>query len=169
MLSALYDGLEVELLDQSYNNSDIKHRLHHSPSSERIMLLGHGSDIGLFSRSDDHSNFDRMIVSHQHAYYLRKHYGYIEAVCSIAILFAHKVGLHGLFSGMIISELSEASEYGIATTQEELDRENVKLANRLRTLFDNGTPLIEVPAKMAELDDTHTPLTLFNYANFYYL
>ncbi len=169
MLSALYDGLEVELLDQSYNNSDIKHRLHHSPSSERIMLLGHGSDNGLFSRSDDHSNFDRMIVSHQHAYYLRKHNGNIVAVWCNANLFAQKEGLHGLFSGMIISELSEASEYGIATTQEELDRENVKLANRLRTLFDNGTPLIEVPAKMAELDDTHTPLTLFNYANFYYL
>lgn len=35
-------------------------------------------------------------------------------------------GLHGLFTGMIVSELSEALLYQVETTQEELDRENVK-------------------------------------------
>ena len=70
---------------------------------------------------------------------------------------------------MIISELSEALLYNVETTQVELDRENVKLARRLRTLFDEGIPLREIPKRMLALDDVHSPLTAFNYKNFYYL
>lgn len=70
---------------------------------------------------------------------------------------------------MIISELSEALSYHVETTQEELDSENVKLARRLRILFDKCIPLYEIPEIMLALDDVHSPLTVFNYKNFYYL
>lgn len=86
-----------------------------------------------------------------------------------ADLFARKEGLHGLFSGMIISELNEALVYEVPTTQSELDEENVKLARRLRTLLDESIPLSDIPQRMFELNDTHTPLTDFNYSHFYYL
>ena len=45
---------------------------------------------------------------------------------------------------MIVSELNEALLYQVETTQEELDRENVKLAMRLRTLFDERIPLTQL-------------------------
>ena len=70
---------------------------------------------------------------------------------------------------MIISEMSEAEMYHIETTQEELDRENIKLVERLRSLLDEGISLEEIPQRMLELDDAHTPLTEFNYQNFYFL
>lgn len=69
---------------------------------------------------------------------------------------------------MIISELSEAFLYGIETTQEELDGENMKLAQRLRSLFDEGVLLSEIPARMKALDNVRSPLTNFNYDHFYY-
>ena len=69
---------------------------------------------------------------------------------------------------MIVSELSEALLYHVETTQEELDRENVKLACRLRTLLDERIPLSELPKRMLDMDDVHLPLTAFNYKNFYY-
>lgn len=47
---------------------------------------------------------------------------------------------------MIITEMSEALLYGIETSQEELDRENVKLAKRLRFLLDEDTALHEIPS-----------------------
>ncbi len=171
MLSALYENMPgVTLLDQSCTNVEIKERLHRVSSQERIMLLGHGCDRGLFSREDDErTEFDRLLIHHSHAYYLRKHGGNMVAVWCNADLFARKEGLHGLFSGMIISEMSEAVLYSVSTTQEELDRENVKLAQRLRMLLDEGTLLHEVPMRMLELDDVHSPLTEFNYKNFYYL
>lgn len=170
MLSALYEGTEARVFDEEFTNSDIKHALNHVAPSERILLLGHGSDKGLFFRKDDTKDgFDGLAISHQHAYYLRKHRGSIIAVWCHANLFAQAEGLHGLFTGMIVSEMSEASEYGIEMTQEELDRENVKFAGRLRQLLDIGTSLCDIPQRMLELDDAHTPLTEFNYHNIHFM
>ena len=170
MLSALYDGLEAQVVTNCRSTKEIGHLLHHVSTQERIMLLGHGSDKGLFFREDDSKNeFDKIIVGHPHAYHLRKHGGNIVAVWCNADQFARAEGLHGLFTGMIVSELNEALLYQVETTQEELDRENVKLARRLRTLLNEGIPLSEIPKRMSAMDDVHSPLTTFNYKNFYYL
>ena len=100
VLSLLYEGMEVRLLDQSSNSAIIRRVLNHIPRKERIMLLGHGSDKGLFSRDNDEQEvFNRLMVHHPHAYYLRKHEGNIVAVWCNADLFARKEGLHGLFTG----------------------------------------------------------------------
>ena len=170
MLSALYDGTGARVVSTYCTGSEMGRLLHHVSSQERVMLLGHGSDRGLFYRNDDTADdFDGIIVGHPHAYYLRNHGGNIVAVWCNADLFARAEGLHGLFTGMIVSELGEASLYGIATTQEELDRENVKLARRLRALLDERIPLSDIPERMLAMDDAHTPLTTFNYRNFRYL
>lgn len=170
MLSALYEGIEAQAVDNYRSTNDIGHLLHHVPSQERIMLLGHGSDKGLFFREDDSKDgFDKIIVGHPHAYHLRRHGGNIVAVWCNADRFACAEGLHGLFTGMIVSELSEALLYQVETTQEELDRENVKLARRLRTLLDENVLLSEIPKRMRAMDDVHSPLTAFNYNNFHYL
>lgn len=170
MLSALYDGLEAQVVDDYRSTKEMGHLLHHVSMQERIMLLGHGSGKGLFFRADDSKDvFDKIIVGHPHAYYLRKHGGNIVAIWCNADRFARAEGLHGLFSGMIVSELGEASLYQIETTQADLNRENAKLAQRLRTLLDKNIPLSEIPKQMFALDDVRSPLTTFNYKNFYYL
>ena len=170
MLSAIYDGLEAQVVDDNRSTKEMGHLLHHVSTQERIMLLGHGSDKGLFFRKGDSKDeFDKIIVGHSHAYHLRKHGGNIVAVWCNADQFARAEGLHGLFSGMIVSEISEAQLYKIETTQEELDSENVKLARRLRTLLDERIPLSEIPKRLLAMDNVHSPLTTFNYKNFYYL
>lgn len=170
VLSLLYEGLEVKLMDQSANSAQIKKILNHTSQQERIMLLGHGLDKGLLSRENDEQDvFERLLVHHPHAYYLRKHSGNIVALWCNADLFARKEGLHGLFSGMIISELSEALLYEVDTSQEELDRETPKLISRLRSLLDEEIPLHEIPSRIQAMDDVHSPLTKFNYKNFFYL
>ena len=69
VLSNLYNGTESKVIDQRMSKRDIEHLLHHCPRRERIMLLGHGSDKGLFSRTDDMiPEFNRIIVGHSHAY-----------------------------------------------------------------------------------------------------
>ena len=170
MLSALYEGLEAHVVADCRSTKEMGHLLRHVSTQERIMLLGHGSDKGLFYRADDSKEgFDKVIVGHPHAYHLRKHGGNIVAVWCNADQFARAEGLHGLFTGMIVSELSEALLYQVETTQEELDRENVKLAMRLRTLFDARIPLSEITKRILAMDDVHSPLTTFNYKNFYYI
>ena len=169
MLSALYDGLEAQVVADCCSIKKMGHLLHRVSTQERIMLLGHGSGKGLLYRADDSKDKFEIIVGHPHAFHLRRHGGNIVAVWCNADQFARAEGLHGLFTGMIVSELSEAQLYQIETTQEELDRENVKLAMRLRALLDERIPLCEIPDRMRAMDDAHTPLTMFNYNNFYCL
>lgn len=171
MLSALYEGTsEARLLDCTLSSKAIGQALHHTPCSERITLLGHGCEKGLFWREDDKQpGFDRILVGHPHAFHLRNHGSNIVAVFCNADKFAQSEGLHGLFTGMIISEMSEAEEYGIETTQEELDRENIKFSQRLRPLLDQKVPLSDIPRRMLELDDIHSPMTEFNYDGIFYL
>ena len=170
MLSALYDGLGAQVVTDYRSTKEMGHLLHHVSAKERIMLLGHGSDKGLFFREDDSKDeFDKVIVGHAHAYHLRKHGGNIVAVWCNADQFARAEGLHGLFSGMIITELCEAEQYRIKTSQDELNRENVKLSLRLKSLLIENTPLSEIPKLLLAMDDVHSPLTTFNYKNFSFL
>ena len=169
MLSVLYEGQDAHRLDQDSSNKRIREALNRVPACERILLLGHGSDKGLLSREADGCDFDRLIVNHSHAFYLRSYPGNIVAIWCHADLFGRTEGLHGLFSGMIITELSEALLYEVPTTGEELVRENDRLFRRLRTLLDEGVPLREIPGRLQALDDARTPLTDFNYSHFYYL
>lgn len=170
MLSALYEGKDARCFDQSASNREIAHQLHHCPSGERIMLLGHGSDRGLFSRNNDAADdFDRIVVGHQHAYHLRRHNGNIVGIWCHADKFARREGLHGLFSGMIISDKYEAEEYGIITLQHHIEEWNEVMFARLRSLLDEECPLHEIPARMAAMDYAHSSVTSFNYNNFFYL
>ena len=76
MLSALYEGLEAQVVADCRSTKEMGHLLHHVSTQERIMLLGHGSGKGLFYRADDSKEgFDKIIVGHPHAYHLRKHGG----------------------------------------------------------------------------------------------
>lgn len=174
-LKILYDGIDnLEILtDPDMFSSDVKHFLNHRTNDTVFMILGHGSPNGLFSRFDDTgepTSFDKIVVAHQHAYYLRK----IPANRLIGIFcyaneFAKNERLHGLFSGMFISEYKEALELGIDTTEEEVKIEMDKFMIRLRSLLDADVPFEEIPDRMRELDDTKSPLTMFNYYSLYYI
>ena len=63
MLSALYDGLEAQVIDDCRSTKEMEHLLRHVSTQERIMLLGHGSDKGLFFRfAKGHSNLTFLVT-----------------------------------------------------------------------------------------------------------
>lgn len=170
VLSRLYEGESPKLLTQSQSGHELERSLHHCSRYERIMLLGHGSDKGLFSREDDTTDdFDRILIGHPHAYHLRRHGNNLIGIWCYADQFARKEGLHGLFSGMIISDRYEAEEYGIITLQQHIDDVNETMFSKLRTLLDEGCPLCDIPQKMKELNDSRNLIADFNYNNFFYL
>lgn len=170
-LSKLYEGVEdAVVIKDNLSKREMNHVLHHTPKTERIMLLGHGCYKGLYWREDDSkTEFDAIVVGHPHNYHLRNHGSNIVAVFCHADKFAENERLHGLFTGMIISEMSEAEAEGIETTEEEIERENQKFVIRLRSLLDEEVPLHEIPQRMLALDDVRSPLTTFNYQRIYYM
>lgn len=171
VLSLLYNEDEaVRVLDEHRSGKEMGRLLGHTSQHERIMLLGHGSENGLFYRKDDTKDvFDSIIVGHPHAYQLRKHSGNLIGIWCYADKFARKEGLHGLFSGMIISDVKEAQEYGIITLQMQIDEANYLIFSYLRRLLDEGTPLHEIPQLMKEMKHEHSLVADFNKENFFYL
>ena len=170
VLSLLYEGEDIQRLTQSQSGHDLEHAFHHCSQYERILLLGHGSDKGLFSREDDTKDeFDRILVGHPHAYHLRRHGSNLIGIWCHADLFARKEGLHGLFSGMIISDKAEAEEYGFITLQQHIDEVNEVMFAKLRKLLDEGTALCDIPRFMQEANDSPGWIAQFNYNQFYYL
>lgn len=169
-LEALYEGWpDCEIYRVKLTSKEVNQRFHHCSSATQIMLLGHGSDKGLFYREDSYEEgFDCVMVGHPHRHWLTKRHNIVGIFCN-ADEFARAEGLHGLFTGMIISEIEEAETYGIKTTEEELHMENIKFATRLRSLLDSQTPLHEIPERMRALDDSHSQLTEFNYQRVYYI
>ena len=100
---------------------------------------------------------------------MRRHGSNLIGIWCHADKFARSEGLHGLFSGMIISDKTEAEEYGIITLQHLIDEANEVMFARLRMLLDEKTPLSEIPERMKALNDKPSWLTNFNYESFYYL
>lgn len=170
VLRALYEGLGARVATGDCTSREMGHLLRHTSPRERVMLLGHGSDKGLFYRKDDtKSGFDKIIVGHPHAYQLRRHGGNMIGIWCNANLFAQAEGLHGLFSGMIVSELNEAEECGIVTDKDSMDEANRIMFAQLRKLLDEGVPLHEVPGLLKAQDSIRSELSRFNYERFHYL
>ena len=164
VLSRLYESREdfYMRLDEHSSNTTVIRTI---KDADNVMMLGHGNEIGLFSIPDKKGHYCRLLVDSGHVQFLR------EKVCvgiwCYANEFARQYRLHGLFSGMIISELHEAKENNIPTTKEEIDAEMEKFADRLKFCIETYE-LHEVPESMLKLDDVHSPLTEFNYKNLYY-
>lgn len=165
-LNVIYNNLnDVDIItNNNTSNHNIKEEIN---SHDRIILLGHGTEYGLFSGQNPKTHsFDRIMVDCRHVQMLREKE--IIAIWCNANIFGEKYGLHGLFSGMVISELVESIECGVQTTQLELDRENIRFAENLRYCLDNYE-LSAIPSEFIRLNSARTPLTDFNYNSIYFL
>ncbi len=164
LLSLLYQEREdVKLrLTEKSTSSAVQRAIR---SDEVIMMLGHGNEYGLFSKPDKNGDYKRFLITGKHVQFLR------DKTCigiwCYANKFAEKYKLHGLFSGMIISELQEAVDNNIKATKEEIDREMQAFTQHLRNCIDRYG-LQEASIRMRELDDAKSELTRFNYNNLYY-
>ena len=130
-----------------------------------IMMLGHGNEYGLFSKPEKNGDYKRFLITDKHVQFLRKKT--CIGIWCYANKFAEKYKLHGLFSGMIISELQEAIDMGVPATRDEIDREMEKFTIRLKDCMDTYG-LEQIPLRMKESDDVQSALTKFNYGNLYY-
>ena len=163
-LSHLYESrqnISARITEKS-SNSDVQRAIR---GDDIVMMLGHGNQYGLFSKPDKNGEYKRFLITDRHVQFLR------DKTCigiwCYANKFAEKYGLHGLFSGMIISELQEAIDYHIPASKEEIDAEMEKFSRRLNGCIDRFG-LAETSIRMRDLDDVKSELTIFNYNNLYY-
>lgn len=164
VLSLLYQQREdVRMLITERNtSSDVQRSIR---SDDVVMMLGHGNEYGLFSKPDKNGEYRRFLITDRHVQFLRNKI--CIGIWCYASKFAEKYRLHGLFSGMIISELQEAIDLGVAATKEEIEKEMEKFTIRLKYCIETYG-LEQTPFRMKEYDDVQSELTKFNYGNLYY-
>ena len=102
VLSLLYNSKEYNYMriDETSTNADVQNIIR---ADDLVIMLGHGNQYGLFSKPNKNGKYDRFLITDRHVQFLRNK-TCIGIWCH-ADQFAEKYGLHGLFSGMIISEL----------------------------------------------------------------
>ena len=163
-LSALYQQRKdvICLINENNSSSDVQRAIR---ADDAFIMLGHGNQYGLFSKPNKNGRYERFMITDRHVQFLRGKT--CIGIWCYANHFAKRYGLHGLFSGMIISELQEAIELGIPATEDEIHRERERFALRLKNCIE-AYCLEEIPARMKSLDDTQSELTRFNYNNLYH-
>ena len=156
----------VHLIRNFIPNNQMRHLLNSLPKNVPLYLLGHGSDKGLFWRKDDTQPlFDGTIIDHRYRFCLKK-WNTIIAIFCYAELWMKAMGLHGLCTSMVISSLEE---YGIVSTQEEIDIELSKMFDALRKLITDHNLLYDIPQLMCKLNPGGSQLNDFNYSSFRYV
>ena len=156
-LSCLYSDIDiVDFVDERASEAGVLLAI---TAAQQVMMLGHGTPWGLLSPTMGY------IINDNYAQAL-SHKECIGIWC-YANMFAEAHHLHGLFSGMIISEPEEAEAMGVESTKEEILTERALLAQRLQQCI-HDNPLADVPRLMREMPYNPSPLNKFNYNNFHY-
>lgn len=107
---------------------------------ERIIFLGHGTHEGL-SAVDQFITDDPDIVDYSMVPYLRYKKKIISIWCH-ADKFMYKHKLNGFFTGMFISEWSEAYFYEIFPSQYDIDESNYFFSEIVSSHVYKPTPVI---------------------------
>ena len=128
-LKAIYQGRGYPVMSERYSRQELLDAI---KTHSRIFMLGHGGPSGLFSKNfmiDD--SFGPLLASKSEGLYIW---------CN-ADAYAHRNKLSGLVSGMFISEVGEASMFGIHASQQEVDASNAAFSKIVREHLDAGQPL----------------------------
>lgn len=158
----IYDGLDGDIL---INPSAGKVRTMLRSHPERPLIInGHGTERGLLNK-----DWNGFVIDSRMVDMLRKRSCIIGVWC-YAGNFADKYGLHGFFTSMFISTLSEALECGFPeANQEDITRENILFSKRLNKLLKglcmvNGKPLInDWPWLISRKADISKGFVRYNY------
>lgn len=124
-------------------------------SHERIIMLGHGTKYGLLG-------YRRLVIDSSWVYLLREK----TCVCiwCNADQFVNKYGFNGFYTGMIISEIEEAQEYGIPITEEELVHSNKLFAEAVRQSIDSE----DIVQNIKNIYVGSSPVINFNRSRIYF-
>ena len=127
-LKAIYEGLGYTVINGNINRAQLMAQIKKFP---RVFMLGHGGPGGLFAAG--------YLIDAEFGAELAKKRDGLFIWCN-ADAYARKHKLTGLVSGMFISEVGEASMFGIDATQKEVDASNAAFSKAVRTMLDTGQP-----------------------------
>lgn len=160
-LSRIYSNEKWTIInDPLISSKTLKEQI---KAHDRIIMMGHGTEIGLASIID--GRLERYIIDSTLVYLLR------EKICVCiwcnADVFFKKYLLNdtqGLYTGMIISEHEEALLYSIKTNSEQILESNILFAESIKEFIDAPDPQHNIIQKY---DSESNPIIMFNRQNIF--
>jgi len=159
-LKKCYEGLDDVTLLYNPTFDEVTDTLEQNPTAD-VMMLGHGSPNGLFSK-----DWSRNVISYKNAHLLKDR-NCIGIWC-YAREFARRYGLKGFFTNMFISNEGEARTFGYKADDEDIFNEIVLFSERVRDLYKDGTPLDEWVEILQDSADYDKPFVKYNYNGLQY-
>lgn len=154
-LKVIYEGKGYTVLNDRQKINRISVTLNQIKKHDRIIMMGHGYPYGLMGHSVLFMN-PKVIKA------LRQK----ECVCiwCNANEYVEREGLKGFYTGMFISEMSEAGYFRIESTQEKITYSNNFFAELMRDVIEKPNVLEEI--KGSYVGDC--PVIKYNNERLYY-
>ena len=131
-LTNCYSSIEDKIIirDPSYPKGKLRELI---KEANNIMLLGHGSQYGLYSTTSKKSisRFNRLIISSEYVSLLREKSKIIGIFCNARDFFNH-YDLKGFALGMFVSELIEADYLSLPLDECMINDGNMLLTEVIR-------------------------------------
>ncbi len=119
-LSEIYSGNDWDVINANISHKILKQKI---KDSDRIIMLGHGTEYGLIG-------FGRVVIDSKLVYLLREKYC-IYIWCN-ADVFVKKYDLKGFYTGMIISEYEEALMFLSSFKYDDIEKSNILFADSVK-------------------------------------
>ncbi len=126
-LKVIYKDTDYTIINARPSKKILKESI---KAHDRIIMLGHGFEKGLFDLNGD------CVIDSNLVYLLREKL--CVAIWCNADVFFLKYGLKGIYSGMIISEYIESMMYSVICDYADLENSNVAFAREMKILIENN-------------------------------
>lgn len=120
-LSKIYENLNncTVINNPNIGNSQL---IKYLKSFNKILILGHGCELGLLCNTDKNHRFNRLLINSKHVQFLRNKF--IIGIWCYANEFFKKYGLSGFSTGMFVSDLDEANDYNLPLSIVDINESN---------------------------------------------
>jgi len=154
-LEAAYLGKDWTIItDNSTSKKDIREAI---KAHDRIIMMGHGSPNGLFGKG-------RLMIDSTYIHYLREKE--IVAIWCNADKFVEKYDLKGFYTGMIISETTEAYFCNVIADQFDVDVSNELFTEAVTKSID-GSPDEMLKGMISEYQGSDNDVIAYNALRLY--
>ena len=161
MLQSIYEELDITFFDSYKQKEEILSAIRNAPKDEPILLLGHGCPSGLLDMRYG------LLIDEDDAEILKDRPNLVCIWC-YASSYAYLHNLKGFFSGMFISEPSEAYVHDVKATDDEVDWCASDFALRFGDMLREGKTIREAAASLMDPKWIVSDLTRYNYIRLEY-
>jgi hypothetical protein len=154
-LCDIYMGKDWTIVNKLISKSELRRLI---KTHDRIIMLGHGSEDGLFDLANK-----RFVIDSSWVDMLRQK----DCICiwCNANVFFEKYGLKGFYTGMIVSDIDEAYYFSLPTDWDSIVESNTLFASSIKDAIDTDDMLAIAKSKY---DSEKNPIINYNKYNLFH-